>query len=81
MDQNEILKHLTPVIYQRFKTAVELGKWPDGSKLSAKQLETCLEAIVVYEQKYIEETQRTGYVPPKKTPCADKDDEDTLKWK
>ena len=30
MDIEQIIDSMTPEVYQRLATAVELGKWPDG---------------------------------------------------
>ncbi len=76
----EMLDVLDDELIKRFKTALEIGKWPDGKVLSDEQKKTCLQAIIVYEHKNLPEEQRTGYVPPKETPCAPKDDIDPIKW-
>ncbi|HET8710272.1 MAG TPA: DUF1315 family protein, partial [Spongiibacteraceae bacterium] len=44
------------------RTAVEIGKWPDGRKLTSEQRELCLQAIIAYEAKHIPETERTGFI-------------------
>lgn len=71
MNPNDILANLNDEIYERFKTAVELGKWPDGKVLTAEQKQTCMQAMVIWENAHVAKTERTGYVPPKKDPCAD----------
>lgn len=76
----EMLNVLDDEIIKRFKTALELGKWPDGRELTPEQKKTCMQAIIVYEHKNLPEDQRTGYVPPKETPCGPKDDVDEIKW-
>ncbi|WP_045859405.1 YeaC family protein [Teredinibacter purpureus] len=83
MTPEDILRTMTPEIYRRFQTAIEIRKWPDGKVLSPEQTEICLQAIIAYEHKYVPENERTGFVPPKKTPCSDdtgKKSEETLKW-
>lgn len=30
----ELLRTITPDVYESLKTAVEIGKWPDGRKLT-----------------------------------------------
>ena len=85
MNIDDILKTMTPEIYSRFKTAVEIRKWPDGKTLTQAQLDTCMQAIIAYEHRYLSKEERTGYIPPKETPCADKtdsasSDEQELKW-
>lgn len=79
MNTNDLLRNLTPEIIARFKTAIETGRWPNGEKLQQQQLETCMQAVIIYEQKYVPEHQRTGYLPPKKTPCAT-DHDQPLNW-
>ncbi|MEX0618646.1 MAG: DUF1315 family protein [Pseudohongiellaceae bacterium] len=48
--------------YYRLKSAVELGKWNNGERLSRKQLEYCLQAIIAWESRHLPEDQRTGFV-------------------
>lgn len=83
MNLNELTRQLTPDIYQRLRTAVEIGKWPDGRRLSTEQVEICMQAIIAYEHQHIPETEHTGYIPPKETPCTDHDHADSdqpVKW-
>ena len=57
-----ILAALNPDIVASFKRAIELGKWPDGRRLSDEQKETCMQAVLVWEMKYLPEEERTGYI-------------------
>ncbi|HBX35784.1 DUF1315 family protein [Pseudohongiella sp. SYSU M77423] len=71
----DILAMMTPEVHENLKTAVELGKWPDGRKLTAEQLEYCLQAIIAYEQ-HLPEEARVGYIDRtglKKSHCDDDD--------
>ena len=34
MEINELVASMTPEVYQRLATAVEIGKWPDGVALT-----------------------------------------------
>ncbi|WP_018014641.1 YeaC family protein [Teredinibacter turnerae] len=79
MNPEDILKNLTPEIVARFRSAIETGRWPNGDKLTAEQRNTCMEAVIVYEHHTLPPEQRTGYVPPKATPCKT-DDEQPLSW-
>ncbi|WP_188151498.1 YeaC family protein [Teredinibacter waterburyi] len=79
MDKEKILQSMTPEIYQRFRTAVSIRKWPDGRQLTQQQVETCMQAIIAYEHEYVAEHERTGYVAPKKKACAT-EHETPLKW-
>ncbi len=66
----ELASSINAEVYQTFKQAVELGKWPDGRKLSQEQKELCLQAMIAYEGKHLPEDQRTGYMGPQG--CASK---------
>ncbi len=39
MNFDDIINSMTPEVYQRLSTAVELGKWPDGVTLTEEQRE------------------------------------------
>ncbi|WP_312480580.1 YeaC family protein [Stutzerimonas nitrititolerans] len=58
----EAIENITPEIYENLKSAVELGKWGDGRKLTAEQKETCLAAMIAWEMQNLPEEQRTGYM-------------------
>lgn len=76
----DMLGALDDELINRFKTALELGKWPDGQALTQEQKDICMQAVIVYEHKNVPEEERTGYVPPKETPCAPKDETNPIKW-
>lgn len=58
----EVASTITAEVYASFKLAVEIGKWPDGRKLSLEQKELCLQAMIAYELKHLPEDQRTGFM-------------------
>lgn len=62
MDKQTILESLTPEVVDKFRMAIELGKWPDGRKLSAEQRETCMQAVMVWEHEHLSPAERTGYI-------------------
>ncbi|WP_346350684.1 DUF1315 family protein [Oceanimonas sp. AH20CE76] len=39
-------------VYERLKTAVELGKWPDGSVLTQEQKENSMQAVLAWQAMY-----------------------------
>jgi hypothetical protein len=81
MDLKKLLDSITPEVYERLKQAVEIGKWPDGRVLTDGQKALSLQAVIAYEESKPAE-QRTGYVPPKVTPCAPVSAEEApIKWK
>ncbi|MFT4861260.1 MAG: hypothetical protein ACI95C_000464 [Pseudohongiellaceae bacterium] len=60
-----LLEEITPSVYESLKTAIELGKWDDGSRLSAEQLEHSMQVVILYEMKHMGESERTGAALPK----------------
>lgn len=72
MDLQQLLNSITPAIYQNLKLAIEIGKWPDGNKLSSEQRQLCMQAVIAYEHKHLPLEQHTGYIPPEPhTFCED----------
>jgi len=63
-DLQTLLNNITPVVYEALKRAVELGKWADGTRLSAVQRETCLQAVIYYDGRHKPEHERVGYIQP-----------------
>ena len=58
----DILAALNPDVVANLKRAIELGKWPDGRRLTDTQKETCLHAVLVWETTHLPEEERTGYI-------------------
>ena len=58
----EAIENIPPEIYQSLKLAVEIGKWPDGRKLTREQKELTLQALIAWETQNLPEEQRTGYM-------------------
>ncbi len=85
MNIQELLKTVTPEVYQNLKKSIELGKWPNGEKLTVEQRENSLQLVIAYEMTHVEEKDRTGYVPPKeacasKKPKTENDEPTPIKW-
>ena len=57
-----MIEAMTPDMYQRLKTAVELGKWPDGRQLTPEQRQHSLQAVIAWGEKYLPESERVGYI-------------------
>lgn len=62
MNIEQMLAVLDPEIVARLKTAVEIGKWPNGVALTKEQRETCMQAVYAWEIKNLPETERSGYI-------------------
>ncbi len=61
----DLLAMMTPEVYQNLKSAVELGKWPDGTALTPEQVESCMQGVILYESQNMSADERSGYMPPK----------------
>jgi uncharacterized protein YeaC (DUF1315 family) len=66
----DMIENITPDIYESLKLAVEIGKWPDGRKLTLEQKELSLQAVIAWEMQNLPEDQRTGYMGPQE--CSSK---------
>ena len=63
MTYEEVIERLDPTVYQNLKRSIELGKWPDGRKLTPEQREISLQAVIYYENKHnIPEEERVGFI-------------------
>lgn len=78
MDFEKLISNITPDIYKALKLSIEIGKWPDGRVLSQEQKELCMEAVISYEQKYVDETDRVGYIDRGSKTDGEMCDDDTL---
>lgn len=74
MTFEEIVQKIDPQIYTNLRTALELGKWPDGRVLTREQKEISMQAVIYYENKTdVAESDRIGFIDRNKveaTPCA-----------
>ncbi len=57
MGIEQIIDSMTPEVYQRLATAVELGKWPDGVTLTAQQKENSLQLVMLYQARHNSDAQ------------------------
>jgi len=63
MTYEELIKRLDPNVYRSLRQSIEMGKWPDGRKLSPEQRSISLEAVIHYENTHnMAEEERTGYI-------------------
>jgi uncharacterized protein YeaC (DUF1315 family) len=83
MDYLQLIETMPPELYQRLVQAVERGKWPDGRVLSPEQRENALQAIIAWGERHLEETERVGFVPKKKSTQqqCDTDTVAPVRWK
>ena len=62
MDYQHLIKTMTGEVYESLKTAVELGKWPNGERLTEEQRRTCLQAVIAYDHRHKAAADRVGYI-------------------
>jgi uncharacterized protein YeaC (DUF1315 family) len=62
MNIEQTLAALTPELVERFRTAIETGRWPNGERVSDEQRATCLQAVLIWEHHHLSPEQRTGYI-------------------
>ncbi|WP_417658306.1 YeaC family protein [Pseudidiomarina sp.] len=52
MQFDDLLSSITPETFERLVQAVELGKWPDGVKLTEQQREHSIQLVMAYQARY-----------------------------
>ncbi|HFZ8995977.1 TPA: YeaC family protein [Citrobacter freundii] len=57
MNFDDVIGSMTPEVYQRLATAVELGKWPDGVALTPEQKENCLQLVMLWQARHNTDAQ------------------------
>ncbi|SFQ98029.1 hypothetical protein SAMN04487773_0696 [Enterobacter sp. kpr-6] len=57
MNMDELISSMTPEVYQRLATAVELGKWPDGVALTPEQKENSLQLVMMWQARHNTDAQ------------------------
>ena len=62
MNIEQMLTVLDPEIVARLKTAIEIGKWPNGVVLTKEQRQICMQAVYAWEIKHLPEEERSGYI-------------------
>ena len=75
MTVDELIKAMTPDVFQNMKGALELSRWPDGRKMDREQKGLCMEALIRYEEMTdMPADQRIGYM---EAACKSTKDDDT----
>ena len=75
MTVDELIKAMTPDVFQSMKKSLELSRWPDGRKMDREQKVLCMEALIRYEDMTdMPADQRIGYM---ETACKSSQNDDT----
>ena len=83
MDYQQMIENMTPEQYRSLRRAVELGKWPDGQKLTPEQKQNAMQAVIAWGERHLPETERVGYIDKGHKAGSSCDDpaESPLNWK
>ena len=57
---DELLKVIDDMpleVYERLRTAAEIGKWEDGSELSEEQKESTLQLVMLFQARRLDQTE------------------------
>jgi len=78
-----MIETMTPDVYRRLKTAVELGKWPDGSLLTPEQRQQSLQAVIAWGERHLPQSERVGHINKghKAGQECDEPEAEPLNWK
>ncbi|CAH6079999.1 YeaC family protein [Citrobacter sp. CK184] len=57
MNLDEMIDSMTPEVYQRLSSAVELGKWPDGVALTPEQKENSMQLVMLWQARHNTDAQ------------------------
>lgn len=52
MDYTEKVSNLNSDVIEKMKTAIELGRWGNGDKLTPQQTESAMQAVMLWEAKH-----------------------------
>lgn len=81
MTLEELIAQMGPEQHEQMRRAIELGKWPDGRKLSDEDKAFCMQAVIAYEAKNLSEEERVGYMDESNKGCLpDWLKPDPIKW-
>ncbi len=57
MDLLKTVDHMSQDMYLRLKSAVETGKWPEGTTVDNAQRETALQLTMAYQSRHLDNDQ------------------------
>jgi uncharacterized protein len=49
VDYTKIVSQLTPEVIKKLTLAIEIGRWDNGDKLTQEQLETSMQAVMIWQ--------------------------------
>lgn len=63
MSFEQVIAQMPQEVYERLRTAVELGKWPDGQVLSEEQKATSLQAVMAWQARHLSHPEHMNIGP------------------
>lgn len=62
MDYSQAISNLNQKVINQLKTAIELGRWESGDKLTPEQVESAMQAVMLWEAKNIGNAEGQPFV-------------------
>lgn len=62
MDFDTMISRMDAATCQSLRLAIELGKFPDGRRLTEAQRALCMDAVIAWEHRNLRPEERTGYI-------------------
>lgn len=62
MDFESLVARMDETAFSSLRLAIEIGRFPDGRRLTDEQRALCMEAVLKWEIQNLPPEQRTGYI-------------------
>jgi len=62
-DINQVIDQMPEEVYERLRSAAELGKWEDGTVLTEAQRESTLQVVMLYQARRLDQTEHLTIGP------------------
>ncbi|WP_335902541.1 YeaC family protein [Shewanella algae] len=56
-DINKVIEEMPVEVYERLRSAAEIGKWEDGTVLTEEQRENTLQLVMLYQARRLAQTE------------------------
>ena len=62
MDYQQMISAMSREVYDNLRRALELGKWPDGRRLTPEQRIETMQAVIAWGEMHLPPEERVGYI-------------------
>ena len=62
MEYQQMISAMSREVYDSLRRALELGKWPDGSRLTPEQRVESMQAVIAWGELHLPPEERVGYI-------------------